>query len=122
MVMAGAESAFYSGFALGPTIGSFLYDVAAFHLPFVTLGSLNIAFSCIMSLGMPEVQEDFINTGTGSLIFHSQFFQVNKTVYTIPDDTEFRATSIAWKLPYFELKKYNTKLRLPSQNGIKIKV
>ena len=46
----------------------------------------------------------------------------NKTVYTIPDDTEFRATSIAWKLPYFELKKYITKIRLPSQNGIKIQV
>ena len=45
-----------------------------------------------------------------------------KTVYTIPDDTEFRATSIAWKLPYFELKKYITKIRLPSQNGIKIQV
>ena len=46
----------------------------------------------------------------------------NKTVYTIPDDTEFRATSIAWKLPYFELKKYITKIRLPSQIGIKIQV
>ena len=79
MVMAGAESAFYSGFALGPTIGSFLYDVAGFHLPFVTLGSLNIAFSCIMSLGMPEVQGDLINTGSG--IFHSQFFQVNGNAF-----------------------------------------
>ena len=79
MVMAGAESAFYSGFALGPTIGSFLYDVAGFHLPFVTLGSLNIAFSCIMSLGMPEVQEDLINTA--SHIVHSQFFQVKGNTF-----------------------------------------
>ena len=46
----------------------------------------------------------------------------NKTVYTIPDDTEFLATSIAWKLPYFELKMYITKIRLPSQIGIKIQV
>ena len=49
-------------------------------------------------------------------------FALIKTVYTIPDDTEFRATSIAWKLPYFELKKYITKIRLPSENGIKIQV
>ena len=78
MVMAGAESAFYSGFALGPTIGSFLYEVAGFHLPFVTLGSLNIAFSFIVSLGMPEVQDDLINSG--SPISHGQFFQVNGNI------------------------------------------
>ena len=80
MVIAGADSAFYSGFALGPTIGSFLYDVAGFHLPFVTLGSLNIAFSCIMSLGMPKVQNDLINSG--SRIFHSQIVQVMEIYIT----------------------------------------
>ena len=49
-------------------------------------------------------------------------FTTNKTVYTILDGKELRATSIAWKLPYFELKKYITKLRLPSQNGMKMQV
>ena len=73
-----------------------------------------------LTSSMRNLKKDISLTKQGVKIISS-----NKTVYTIPDDTEFRATSttsIAWKLPYFELKKYITKIRLPSQNGIKIQV
>ena len=95
MVMAGAETAFYSGFALGPTIGSFLYDVAGFYLPFVTLGSLNIAFSCIMTLGMPKVQDDSIKNG--SHVFQSQIVQVSENIHTANKvDFEFMYRNIEY--------------------------
>ena len=76
MVMSVMETAFYSGFALGPAIGNLLYDIMGFQLPFLTLGSLNVAFSCILGLAMPEArsQDDLTNSGCGEI--YRQFLQV----------------------------------------------
>ena len=76
MVMSVMETAFYAGFALGPVFGNLLYDIMGFQLPFITLGFLNIFFSCIMGLAMEDAQLQDDVTSSGCHFVYKNFFQV----------------------------------------------
>ena len=76
MVMSVMETAFYAGFALGPVFGNLLYDIMGFQLPFITLGFLNIIFSWIMGVAMPDAQSQNDFTSSGCQFVYKNFFQV----------------------------------------------
>ena len=42
------------GYSIGPAIGGFLYDIGGFHLPFLSIGILDIIFAIFTLVALPK--------------------------------------------------------------------
>jgi len=54
--MSWAETFFGLGYSIGPVLGSFLYQVGGFSVPFLVVGGVGLVTSSMLLCAVPKVQ------------------------------------------------------------------
>ena len=56
-IMSWTQTAFGLGYMVGPGVGTYLYAIGGFKLPFVVIPSLSIVFSLLLAVSIPKFKE-----------------------------------------------------------------